>query len=511
MFRATDASNRGCRLGRPAPDPQSEPGRTPPTRYGRSAGAKGWLTRLVPQLLLLACALALFLPGEASAQRWNGPEWRERRTERFAILYADGDEATAEQYASFVDQIYDEVSAIFGHRPAVPVTLRLYPTLERYYEANPLARGLRGIVAHADFRRNEVVVIVPQTDRQTPDEIQNNVRHELAHIIASELSGSRLNVGFQEGVAQYVELPSGELENKIRLLRRALDRGELLPWSDLDSRDLVYGNPDVAYPQALSVVAFLVDRYSFTKLREFLAISARSSGYRSALERAYGVSPAALEEEWRAWLPSYIAGGYLRNALTAYDLSHIEAMLSDGRYAEAQRAVETAIEWLRTTAQTETLLQAEGLLRMAEAGQRADGLAQEARAALEANDYDRALLLAEQALALYADLGDERQDAALRAYIERAQRGQQAAAMLSQAMALAETWQTYPQARATADRAAAEYLALGDRARAEEALALRETLNQRQTLLGGVLLAAGVGGVLLSLFRRVTLREADAW
>jgi hypothetical protein len=459
--------------------------------------------------VFILALLLLVVPATGMAQEQG--EWQELRTDRFAILYTDGSQPVAAQYAGFVDGIYDEVAAIFGHRVATPVTLRLYPTLERYYEANPLARGLTGIVAHADFRRNEVVVIVPQTRNQTPDEVENNVRHELAHIVASDLSANRLNVGFQEGVAQYVERPAPELENKIRLLQRAVDEGALLAWSDLDDRNQVYGAPDVAYPQTLSVVAFLVERSSFATLREFIEVTARSSGYRSALEQTYGVSPTDLESEWRAWLPSYLEGGYRRNALSAYDLSHVEALLSEGQYERARDELETAIEWLRTTAQLDTLQQAEALLRHSEAGLRANALAAEARAALEAADYERAGALAREALAEYADIGDTRQSAALNAYGERAERGTQAAQILNTARVQAADWRTYPQARASADRAAAEYLTLGDQQRAQEALALRATLDQRQTLVGAVLLVVGVGGALASLLRRATAREAEAW
>src|SRR5688572_2059774 len=128
------------------------------------------LRRLTILLLALLCFI-LTIPTGAQAQ---GSDWSERRTQRFAILYTSGDDATAEQYADFVDSIYDEITAIFGHRTATPIKLRLYPSLERYYEANPLARNMPGIVAHADFRRHEVVVVVPQTASQTLDEIQNN-------------------------------------------------------------------------------------------------------------------------------------------------------------------------------------------------------------------------------------------------------------------------------------------------------------------------------------------------
>jgi hypothetical protein len=459
------------------------------------------------RLLTILTLVLLLVPGIAAAQE---SDWRERPTEHFAILYIDGDQATSERYAGFVDAIYDEVSAIFGHRTATPITLRMFPTLARYQDANPLARGLTGVVAHADFRRHELVVVLAQTAAQTPEEVKNNVRHELTHLIAAELSDDRLNVGFQEGLAQYVERPAPELETRIRLLQRAFDQDRLLPWSDLDDRDAVYRQPDVSYPESLSVAAFLVERYTFAKMRDFLTISARSSGYRSALERTYAATPDELERQWRDWLPSYLAGGYKRNALTAYDLTGAEALLRQGRYAEAKTELQTAIEWLRTTEQTDVLQQAEELLTRGEAGLRADTLAGDARVALEAGDYDRAAGLVIEAQRAYADLGDTRQAAVLAAYTQRVERGWAAAASLEQSLALARSLR-YPQARAIADQAAAAYLSLGDRTRAEQALALRAFLDQRQTLLGAALLLLGLAGAAASAVRRLTVREAEAW
>lgn len=450
--------------------------------------------------LLIACVLAALLaPPGAHAQE---SEWRELRTERFAILFAPGDAATAEQYAGFVDAIYDEVTAIFGHATAVPVVLRLYPTLESYQQINPLARGMPGIVAHADHRRHEVVVVLPQTARQTDEEVRNNVRHELTHIVIAELSDGRLNVGFHEGLAQYAERPAPELEQRVALLRRAVERDMLLPWSDLDSRDTVYRSPDISYPQALSMVAFLVERYSFAKLRDLLTVTARSSGYRSALERTYSQSPDELEQQWRAWLPSYLEGGYLRNALAAYDLSPAEALLAQGRYAEAQAELTAAIEWLRTTDQRTVLDQAEALLARSERGLAADRLAGDARTALAEADYERAAGLVDQAEQAYAELGDTRQGAVLAAYRARIAQGRAAAGVLAQAQAWAHALR-YPQARAAADQAASAYLALGDRTGAEQALALRAFLDQRQSWLGAALLALGLTGVAASTARRL--------
>jgi tetratricopeptide (TPR) repeat protein len=355
-----------------------------------------------------------------------------------------------------------------------------------------------------------VVVILPQTARQTPDEIENNVRHELTHIVAAELSEDRLNTGFQEGLAQYVEHPSRELEAKIRLLRGQLDSSQLLSWSDLDDRETVYRNSEVSYPESLSIVAFLIERYSFAKMRDFLTISARSSGYRSALERAFGATPADLEEQWHDWLPEYLAGGYRRNVLTAYDLSRAEELLQQGRYDEARTELEGAINWLRTTNQADILQQAQMLLERSNAGQAAEALANESRAALESADYARAAELASQARQAYTELEDTRQESALAAYTERAERGQRAIAALDEAAALAEQLR-YPEARAVADQAATEFIRLGDRGRADQALSLRAFLDQRQTLLGAALLILGLGGVVASTVRRLTVREAEAW
>ncbi|MBC8162428.1 MAG: hypothetical protein H7Z42_14555, partial [Roseiflexaceae bacterium] len=327
--------------------------------------------------VLLRCLLGLLLallvlPLPALAQR---EEWQELRTSRFAILYTSGEAQTAERYASFVDSIYDETAAIFGHRAATPLTLRLYPTWESYTSVNPLARNLPGIVAHADYQRHEVVVVVSQTASQTETEVQNNVRHELTHIVASDLSQDRLNVVFQEAIAQYVEHAAPELEQRVALLQRAFDQDTLLRWSDLSDRDTFYTHAQISYPQSLSIGAYLIETYSFASFRDFITTSAQSSGYRSALERTYSVSADQLERDWRAWLPTYLAGGYRRNAITAYDLSRAEQLLGEARYAEAAAELEGALDWLRTTDQRAQQRQAEALLERSAAGQRALSLA----------------------------------------------------------------------------------------------------------------------------------------
>lgn len=468
------------------------------------------IIRLIAPLAALLLAL-LVAPRASLAQ--EEITWRELPTVNFTLLYAPGSEVEAARYTSFVDQIYEEIAAAFSYRTATPLTLRLFPTSEAYYLVNPAARNVPGVIAHADFRRRELVVIIESTLQQTDEEVKNNVRHELTHIVAADLSGNRLNTGFHEGIAQYMERPAGELDRRIAALRAARDRGQLLPWSALDDRGAIYGAPAVSYPQSLSIVAFLVDRGGFARLREFLAVTARSSGYRSALERTYGLTPAELEAEWLDWLPGYIEGGYRRNALATYDLGYARDLVNAGNYAAAQEELSQAIEWLRRQEGTEAakgIGEAEALLNRSEDGLRGERMAEGAREALEQADYDKAREFIEAARTVYGRLGDTRQEPVLAVYEQRAIRGLQAAERLAQADALARELR-YPQARAVADAAAAEFAALGDEIRHDNAVSLRTTLDQRQRLAGLALIVLGIVGVGASLLGTLLRRPTEVW
>lgn len=465
--------------------------------------------RILSTLFLVLIILSPAIPIAAQTS-----DWRERLTLYFAIVYTPADAAEAERYAGFVDAIYEEVATIFSHQVNTPITLRLYPTTESYYEVNPGARSMGGIVAHADFLHNEVVIIIEQTRLQAPDEIPNNVRHELTHIFAADLSGNRLNVGFQEGIAQYAERSAPDiLLQKAQLVHRAREEGRLISWGDLDERDKIYADPSAGYPQTLSIVAFLIERFSFEKFRAFLSISGRSSGYRSALERAYALAPAALEKQWLAWLPSYIEGGYRLNAITSYNLDYPERLIAQGRYSEAQTELEQALTWMRsgTSGQPpETVVRAEALLTKSREGQRAERMAATARTALERGNYDDAAALIAQARTIYTALGDTRQTEVLATYDSYVARGLSARHQLERAGELARAL-NLPQARSEADLAATEFASLGDTNQLNNAIALRNALDYRQRLAGFLLVGIGVISILFSFVTRRSSYPEEAW
>jgi hypothetical protein len=259
---------------------------------------------------LLLIPLLLLLLAQAAVLQAQDVGWQERRTLLFSILYPSGADAIAAEYALFVDAIYEETSTLWDYRPPPPMILRVYPTMELYYQSNPLAAQLPGVVAHAHTGRREISIAIPQTVGQSDEELQNNIRHELTHIVAADLSDGRLTTPWQEGIAQYVEHPSEQLEQKMVLMRQLIGEDRLMTWRELNEPGATYADPRIGYPQSLTIVAFLVQRDGMSRFREFIEAMRESRDYRDALESVYGVSADTLEREWREGLSHYVTEGY---------------------------------------------------------------------------------------------------------------------------------------------------------------------------------------------------------
>ena len=391
-------------------------------------------------LFLVQCFLFTLFYGPARAYQPPNPDggpqvdWGELKTDNFVIVYAESvaglsiftckcgiDEARF--YANFADDVYDDLVTIFGVELDTPINLRLFPTEESYFQVNPLAEQITGVVAHALNNREEIAIALPRTEPLTDEEIVNNVRHELTHFFASLLSDGNLTTGFQEGIAQYLEEPTETAQYDPTILQQALEQGRLLPWATIDQPGQVWRDPQVAYPQALSMAAFLIDRYGFPEFIDFIDAHAAEPGYRSALEVTYGKSADELEAEWLAYLPEYFAGRWQINAIYSYDLSRVAMLVEQGAYTDAEAELSGVIDLLETTDQPDTLAAAEQLLARIHQGRAAGTLSAEARRALEIHDYPLAVEKANAAVAAYESLGYRNRIPELQTYIQRADIG----------------------------------------------------------------------------------------
>ncbi|MBI3943100.1 MAG: hypothetical protein HY326_08815 [Chloroflexi bacterium] len=448
-------------------------------------------------LTLLVSLWPLTVFGEA-------PEWQQRQTKHFLILYNYGHDQEAEYFAAFVDDLYNEVASTFNTQLDTPLTLRLFSDLESYAKANPLAAAIPGVIAHAQTgRKQEIALALPRIRRLPPQIVTNAVRHEVTHLFAAKLSDNHLPTGFQEGIAQYVEKPvQTEMQAAVSLIRAALAQKRLMSWTDLNAPGIAYTDPQVAYPESLSVVSFLVDRYGFPKFLDFLQAMTDAPGFRTALENTYSSSADTLEQEWNTWLPDYLAGRWRINALYAYDLTPAQSLLNSGAYAAAQQELAQAIPLLQSTLQSEKLQEAQQLLTQAEQGIAAGKLASAARGSLERGDYFSARSLVIQARNAYSNLPNTDRLPELDAYERHALAGATALLELDQANQLIQSFK-YPEAQQKLQNAITTFQELGNTEAAATGQSMLADMQRKLRTAGLALIGFGSLIFLGNLWRRL--------
>lgn len=140
------------------------------------------------------------------------------------------------------------------------------------------------------------------------NEVKRILAHEYTHALTYELTQNRLPAWFNEGLAEYEGWKHGR--PPWLLLRQALKTTQLIPWAALSSYFTAASSTQqaaLAYEQAHSIVAYLVARYSFWKIKRLLQEVANGQPLEHALTAVYRLKPARLEENWRAWLEEQLA------------------------------------------------------------------------------------------------------------------------------------------------------------------------------------------------------------
>lgn len=435
--------------------------------------------RYLRLLLAAVFLLLLTLPAQAGAQ---SVPWRERRTLQFSVLYPQGAEAQAEQYAQFVDQVYEDASLWWGYRTPTPVILRIYPTMEQYVEANPLAATVPGVIAHAHTGRREISVALPQTVNQTPDEVVNNVRHELTHLIAADLSGGELTTLWQEGIAQNAELPAPELDRKMQIMSQVMAADRVMSWEELEEPGMAYRYPEISYPQSYTIVAFLLRRNGMPTFRAFTEAMRRAPSYRVALETTYKVSAEQLEKAWLDQLDEFVGGEYRVAPTPVFDLAPVQRQIANGQYTDAITALDTLRPSVEEADDQATLRTVDGLLAIAKRGQQAVDEGTAARSALSNGAYADAQRAALAAETLFRQLDQPEQVAVVEEYARLAQRGLDAEAQLLTAQGQIRTLQLNT-ARRSLNAAYGTFSELGDETRATQARLVLAAMKRGQEAL----------------------------
>jgi hypothetical protein len=391
--------------------------------HGRSAFA-AWRLGFTALMVLAG----LWLAPPAAAQGGTGPEV-EIDLGRFVILCPPEVEAAmrvfaAEQRAA-LDAAYDVLVPLYGTTPVLPIIIRVYAGVSEFANLNALVPPLAPGAVHTHLGSREIALILPfPPGYLSSPEAVNALRHELSGLLLSTLSANQMPPGLEQGFNQYVEIPGPQTEFAVERLRTAVQfgsYGQLLPWRNLFDGDAVYSDHNVAYPEALSIAAFLIETYGYDRVRALAQAFAQGRSYSTALAEVYGEPLDRLQQAWLAYLPGYLEERWQHNVLHNFDLRPYQAGLEAGAYEQVGAALDEVMPLLELSQQTEALAEAQALSAWAAEGIAAEALVQEQRQALLAGDYPRVLELAEAAQSAYGALGDTRRVHEIQDHIERAQ------------------------------------------------------------------------------------------
>lgn len=435
--------------------------------HSSSSTLRVWTLLLFSLLLFLTVAL----PGRAQASQpaqSTEPEQERISTTYFTIYYPDGEEETATWYAGYADDVNVMVSELLGAEPVKGLTLRIFATEEEYIAVNPLAET-HSILAHAIPAKKEIGVAVGRLRQAPPELARESFRHEMTHIVAAELSGQNMPVGFQEGLAQYNELSSSRGEDVAKAMLEVQQAGgEFLSWTALNDLRAFRGSMEAAYPQTYSIMAFLADRYGMGAYGRFLAELRAGLDWPEAIETAYGRSVAELEGEWREYLPGFLKDGWRVNLLEAYDLTPALDLYKAGQFAQAGERFARSEALYRDLARPDRAAEAAIYRANAEKALGAGEKATAARKALGAYNYAEAKTRAAEASTIFADLELTAEQAGAEGTAELARGGEAALAALEKARRSRESW-NFIGAQVEARQASQALADLGDTQRLAEA------------------------------------------
>jgi hypothetical protein len=432
-------------------------------------------------LLLGLLALALTVPPPAFAQDGS---WNALPLGQFVVVYQKPFELDAltftAQFEPDVNDAYSELSALYATELDPPITIRLYPDADTFQQLNALVPNLGEGVYHAHSGAREIALVAPfPPDLFNTEAIVNVIRHELNGLFLYQLSDGRLPGGLEVGVNQYVERPGAHTEASLDKIEAAYVNGQLLGWADVADGPWVYVDHEVAYPQSLSIAAFLIDSYGYAKLIDFVRAIPDAGGYRAALAQVYGRPLDRLEQDWLAYLPDYLGARWQSNVLFNYDLQPFAEALEQRAYTQVMRGLEVVIPFLEATGQLDKARDASVLQSAAVQGVAAGEMVKAMRDALLTGAYTDTLDLGELARATYLPLYDETRLAEISDYELRAQEILELRARLDSAEAQAAAGQL-DQAEARLLKAGTRLQALGDSAGALRAQQLLDAIRAQR-------------------------------
>ena len=257
-------------------------------------------------------------------------------SDHFLIRFKPGiDEVLARDMPGPLEEMYDEITAVFDHRPAQRTQIDLMPDKTHF--------GVR-ITGMPDFitiaaATGDVIALTPPRrgkDQADPFNWVNVMRHEFVHTVNLAQTKNRVPHWFTEACAVSQET-TGRQYNTCRMLATALQTDtlfayDLINWGFIRPRKPI--DRPLAYAQSDWMLEFIAQHWSHTAIVDLLERYRSGISDVDALQEVLGVGPDAFMTQFKLWATDEVERWGLSRVPTS-DAAQ-KALLDDGKNTSLQ-------------------------------------------------------------------------------------------------------------------------------------------------------------------------------
>jgi len=257
------------------------------------------LTNIAGVCLLWSIFALFFLAHTAQTQ-----EWQEIKSEHF-IIYFVGNKKFAKDVSRKSETYYRNIASELGYQRHSGfwtwdhrVKIYIYPDRNSFLNATGQPKWSEGV---ANYTKKEI-----SSYAWSEDFLDALLPHEMTHLIFRDYVGFKGEVPLwlDEGVAQWME-PQKRKAVKLAI-RRLASQEKLLSLNQMMTLDIRQSNNSdlvtVYYIQAVSLVSFLVTKYSTARFINFCRQLRDGKSIVDSLRFAYPTSVRSIEDLQEKWL-----------------------------------------------------------------------------------------------------------------------------------------------------------------------------------------------------------------
>lgn len=238
--------------------------------------------------------------------------------------------------------------ARYGYQPVDPITIELYPNHDDFAVRTA---GLPGIGLLGVTFGHVVAMDSPSGRRTGEFHWGSTLWHEMAHVFTLSATQHRVPRWLSEGLSVFEEWRTGPTPG-VAVEPQVLDAfasGKFLPVARLDEgfiRPAYEGQVQVSYAQAGLVCLYVEQRWGFPKLAALLREYARDNTVDAAMRAALGVSAAAFDADFTAFMKQRFAAFLADPKQLRPLLQSATARIDQKDWSGAVRAAQAAIALL---------------------------------------------------------------------------------------------------------------------------------------------------------------------